>query len=85
MPDTEYAMFAETLTEVGEFLKEACINLNSLSVYFAGIGCFEVRFSGSRPLSFYRRMIGGIPDAHVMLESLNHATDYTGDRYYRHD
>lgn len=42
----------------------------------------DVEFSSLKSLDEVRQVMKEIEDGHVMLESLNYADEYTGDRYY---
>ncbi|MDD4931436.1 MAG: hypothetical protein PHG66_04825 [Candidatus Colwellbacteria bacterium] len=42
----------------------------------------DVEFSSLKSLDEIRLVMKEIEDGHVMLESLNYADEYTGDRYY---
>lgn len=43
----------------------------------------EVEFRTDMPLSAVRRRLSKIPDGHAMLESVNFAAKYNGERYHR--
>jgi len=42
----------------------------------------DVEFSSLKSIEDVRLVMKEIDDGHVMLESLNYAHEYTGDRYY---
>lgn len=45
----------------------------------------DVEFSSLKDINEVRKIMEKIEDGHVMLESLNYAHDYTGERYYEED
>lgn len=81
-----YKMRAECAHDVGHFLQ--AVHVDSLSVVrarFPGedvafIPDVDVAFKSTLPLAEIQELLRGIPDGHVMAESVNLAAKYTGER-----
>ena len=79
---SEYKFRSECRADVDEFLElfqDQIIDYNVTRTEFSDC---EVEFSSKLHIDCLRLGMYDIPDGHVMLESLNYASEYTGERYY---
>jgi len=85
-----YKMRAEFRSDVEEWLKTAGHHVTSVVFIPSTVKLFDgsvlpevgVTFSSPLSLADLRKTLKKVVDGHVMLESLNTADAYTGDRYY---
>lgn len=77
----EYRMRAECIADLGRALK--CISVISLYVEVKLFPDVEIAFISSMTLPELRADLAKVEDGHVMIESLNLASKYTGERYIR--
>jgi len=84
---TNYKMRAECSADLGRFLMEVSIvtfTATSTDIDGAWIPDMEVTFTSILHIDEIRAILANIVDGHVMLESLNLAQQYTGERYHGH-
>lgn len=81
----EYKMRAECSTDLGRFLCEISpLSFIANAVFFDGTWFpdMEATFTSNFTLDELREKMAQIEDGHTMLESLNLADKYTGERYF---
>lgn len=85
-PDAEstlYKLRAECLEDIHGFQAAAKGTVTDLKVQLLGeLGDCEATFASPLSLKALRMLLSIIPDAHVMLQTLQPANSYTGDRDY---
>lgn len=78
-----YMFRAECISDVYEFrklFKDQIISINTTQdPMFPDV---DVEFTSEASLHEIRRCMEKITDGHVMLETVNFASEYTGERYY---
>ena len=81
-----YKFRAECRADVDEFLKhlKKQIIKHSITQNEMFPDCV-VEFSSRSDIDYFRRCMKTIEDGHVMYESLNYASEYTGERHYEED
>ena len=81
---TKYKMRAECSSDLGRFLMNVTVfsfTADGLTIEGLAVPDMEATFTSNLSLSQLRSEIAKIEDGHVMLESLNYAEEYTGERY----
>lgn len=74
-----YKMRAECFADIARFIEIE--NIETLTCKrFEGLPDVEATFSSTESLKDIRKLIGSIPDGHVMLETICLEEDYTGIR-----
>jgi hypothetical protein len=79
-----YKLRAETLEDVIIFIRKS-YNMCQRYVIIPdemGLPDVDVEFESISTLPELRTLLKSITDGHVMVETINIAKDYTGDRYY---
>lgn len=77
---TEYKLRAECQLDLAHFLQG--VPVNSFAAESSAWSDMTATFTSTLSLGEIRSELSKIVDGHVMLESLNYAERYTGERYF---
>lgn len=79
----EYKLRAECQPDIDQFIKVSGNQISDVKINkIMDFPDREMSFHSQLTLQELRTLMKGIPDSHVMSESLNTATSYTGERSY---